>query len=1087
MATFKFGTIIEGVNTTATSGGTLTLAYNSPKYQQFTGSTTHTVTLPNATTCVDALSNLVPVDYEIENRSSGAITVNLFGGTLAATVDAGSQRGFQLIDKTSSAGVWVITNESGAVVGVTPTDSISIMAALAKGEYQDASIVSKLIKVNPEELGGNVWTTKVSTAVNHGANGGQDFNGYGYSIGAASASGSTTTVERYSDDYNYYLSRAVYPTVINSTGVFTLGGFLYGAGGGNASVNLANAYKYDDSANSWSAIASLTNARRGHTAYSTSSYGYVVGGENPAGSAATTTVELYDPGVDAWYSRTPLGTAIMYSAGVNLNGLLYRFCGTTGSFSGASEKYDESKNYWVAVTTDPTARLAAAGFVTNGRAYIVGGYSGAAAGLALTEEYLDLTNAYATKSANTAGYAFCGFGLNGLGYINGGETNGTFPTISYQYRNASAVYLGSLRKSSSTPTSIFVATSVNGIVNGLPVQLRTNTSNIKKTFIANGDNALKASEITKAKFIEENVPHIVGGYTGSYSPNSANERYDRVNDSWTSRTAITAARYESANFGLLGKGYNVGGYNGGSTNTVYQFDDISNAWATKAANSLGNGYDGVGDALEGYGYTVGNTGVNDTGKYNADADTWAAVASTNSSRQAASGCALNGRFLVTGGTSNNTESYNPISNAWTNKSGTAAVNRNYGCGVNIEGYMYVVGFASAFTSSMDRYDDVADSFLARTALTNSAVGKGGFKASGFAHFCGGETAGPTVQSYNDQHNPAANTTVSKTGMITARSGIVSGSFNPGAYRNYEMWVMLPSLIAGLGASAWVLRATRNDTTNGGAMELLNGVSFYTNAGDSETFNEQLNAWKTAASRPTMTSIPTSFTLLGSMYVAAGSSGGTPQSSVYRIDVETGAWSTPTSLNQSRMRLTDGNGTALNGFGYVVGGSDAGGGNTYPGSEQYDPAVNSWTNKAAIINSTYVNYKSGWAVNGFWYCGNGSNGGVSTATNTFESYDDASNAWSSRTNVPVSQQSAASFVASGAAVIAGGDLPGTNAGAYEYKYLSDVWVTKQSIPVASSNNVSDSSGLVSGPSSGLGTYRYVPSQNSIGIGAALKVI
>jgi hypothetical protein len=76
-------------------------------------------------------------------------------------IAAGTQRGFYLIDKSTAAGTWVITNESGAVVGIATGDSISIMSALAKGNYQDANIISKLISINPEEIGGDYSTSNL--------------------------------------------------------------------------------------------------------------------------------------------------------------------------------------------------------------------------------------------------------------------------------------------------------------------------------------------------------------------------------------------------------------------------------------------------------------------------------------------------------------------------------------------------------------------------------------------------------------------------------------------------------------------------------------------------------------------------------------------------------------------------------------------------------------------------------------------------------------------------------------------------------------------------------------------------------------
>jgi len=69
-------------NSTATSAGTLTLTVSSSYKQYFTGTTTHTVTLPVASTLT------VGQTFEIHNNSTGSITVNSSGSNLVGTVEA---------------------------------------------------------------------------------------------------------------------------------------------------------------------------------------------------------------------------------------------------------------------------------------------------------------------------------------------------------------------------------------------------------------------------------------------------------------------------------------------------------------------------------------------------------------------------------------------------------------------------------------------------------------------------------------------------------------------------------------------------------------------------------------------------------------------------------------------------------------------------------------------------------------------------------------------------------------------------------------------------------------------------------------
>jgi len=69
-------------NSTATSAGTLVLTVSSSYKQYFTGTTTHTVTLPVASTLT------VGQTFEIHNNSTGSITVNSSGSNLVGTVEA---------------------------------------------------------------------------------------------------------------------------------------------------------------------------------------------------------------------------------------------------------------------------------------------------------------------------------------------------------------------------------------------------------------------------------------------------------------------------------------------------------------------------------------------------------------------------------------------------------------------------------------------------------------------------------------------------------------------------------------------------------------------------------------------------------------------------------------------------------------------------------------------------------------------------------------------------------------------------------------------------------------------------------------
>jgi hypothetical protein len=72
-----------GYSTTATAAGTTTLTVASNYRQFFTGTLSQTIVLPVTSTLVTGIA------YEIENNSTGTLTVNSSGGNLVGTIPAG--------------------------------------------------------------------------------------------------------------------------------------------------------------------------------------------------------------------------------------------------------------------------------------------------------------------------------------------------------------------------------------------------------------------------------------------------------------------------------------------------------------------------------------------------------------------------------------------------------------------------------------------------------------------------------------------------------------------------------------------------------------------------------------------------------------------------------------------------------------------------------------------------------------------------------------------------------------------------------------------------------------------------------------
>ncbi len=100
----KSGHLLEGIASTTTSGGTLTLTKTSKVYQRLTGTNSHTVVLPDATTMQDSDK------FIISNRSTTSIDIEDDGNNALKTLDPDSQARFVLADNGTSDGTWDIEN-----------------------------------------------------------------------------------------------------------------------------------------------------------------------------------------------------------------------------------------------------------------------------------------------------------------------------------------------------------------------------------------------------------------------------------------------------------------------------------------------------------------------------------------------------------------------------------------------------------------------------------------------------------------------------------------------------------------------------------------------------------------------------------------------------------------------------------------------------------------------------------------------------------------------------------------------------------------------------------------------------------------
>jgi len=91
---------MNGFTTTATAAGTTTMTKASTKLQQWTGTTTQTYQLPDATTLTNGAS------FQFNNNSTGALSIVNNGSGAVATVAAGGATQLFLTSTSTANGTW---------------------------------------------------------------------------------------------------------------------------------------------------------------------------------------------------------------------------------------------------------------------------------------------------------------------------------------------------------------------------------------------------------------------------------------------------------------------------------------------------------------------------------------------------------------------------------------------------------------------------------------------------------------------------------------------------------------------------------------------------------------------------------------------------------------------------------------------------------------------------------------------------------------------------------------------------------------------------------------------------------------------
>ena len=223
--------------------------------------------------------------------------------------------------------------------------------------------------------------------------------------------------------------------------------------------------------------------------------------------------------------------------------------------------------------------------------------------------------------------------------------------------------------------------------------------------------------------------YVMGGYNGS--ARSYNERYNTLDNTWTTMTALPATRYGLSTTSVNELIYAIGGYSNQTTN--YCYDPVANSWSTKTAIPTGRFYHSVISVGTNV-YVIGGSGPKNTNEcYDTLTDTWSTKATMTTARYGMCSSAIGDNIYVIGGYNGSylskNECYDTLTDTWTTKTSMTTARYYLPPSVDpLNGKIYVLGGngSSSYLTVNEVYDPINDSWETKAPMT---VGKYGLCAA----------------------------------------------------------------------------------------------------------------------------------------------------------------------------------------------------------------------------------------------------------------------------------------------------------------------------------------------------------------------
>ena len=276
----------------------------------------------------------------------------------------------------------------------------------------------------------DTWTYQSPMPYNRLEAGVVEVGGKVYFIGGFVNNAASAKVDVFDPQSNTWTSKSNMPTARSSFSTEVVGGKIYVMGGSQGNpVVLNTTYTnvlevYDPVLDTWT-TKTPSSVVRGLTA-SAAVYGkiYLIGGLN-ATSVGLNKVEEYNIASNTWTTKTNIPTAVHAPGATAYGGKIYVF---DGGYEVATynkvQVYDPALDTWSYKSSAPTSRDNVVAVNFNNKIYVIGGYIDVNTGISTVESYDPVNDSWKTEAnLNFGRWGFGSVVLNNSLYVFGGGVN----------------------------------------------------------------------------------------------------------------------------------------------------------------------------------------------------------------------------------------------------------------------------------------------------------------------------------------------------------------------------------------------------------------------------------------------------------------------------------------------------------------------------------------------------------------------------------------------------------------------------------------------------------------------------------------